>query len=354
MQNEIRDEDLLAQLKAAEGTVAYKAVCGVLAATQARRDKAAAELAHKTAEVVSLPREARRRRVAREVIETTAPTISDIRHIHSVLAICGLPYERLPLEERDYGVVQGNMAVDVQAGFLRDGKGQKIYQPVPFGPKARLILMHLCSEAVRQKSPTIEIADTLTGFVRDMGFSDSGGKRGPLTAFREQINALAACTMRITARDPRQPKLRSKSFTPFEEFDVWLGSGNPDQRNLWPSTISFSPTMYDSLVKHALPVNTHAVRAFAGSARKLDLYFWLGWRMYNISAPLQIGWGSLRDQFGKNIARERKFKEMFAGELRDVLEVFPRAPASLSDEGLRLEPASAEVLSLPRLKARKT
>ena len=128
----------------------------------------------------------------------TKPSKQDLRHIHSVLAICGLPYDRLPLGQRDFERKQGNMALDVTAGFLRDPNGEKIIQPVPFGPKARLILMHLCSEAIRQKSPTIEIADTLTGFVRDMGFPDSGGRKGPLTAFKEQLNALAACTMKLT------------------------------------------------------------------------------------------------------------------------------------------------------------
>ena len=48
---------------------------------------------------------------------------------------------------RDFERKQGNMAIDVQAGFLRDGQGNKILQPLPFGPKVRLILMHLCSEA---------------------------------------------------------------------------------------------------------------------------------------------------------------------------------------------------------------
>ena len=68
-------------------------------------------------------------------------------------------------------------------------------QPLPFGPKSRLLLMHLCSESIRQKSATIEIADSLTGFIRDMGFAVTGGKRGTLHAFKEQINALAACKL---------------------------------------------------------------------------------------------------------------------------------------------------------------
>ena len=350
--NLIRDHDLVAKLEAARGKALFDMMVKSLIRMQEDRDRIAAAKAAKETQLAAMPRETRRRAIIREVFESKAPTIQDVRHIHSVLAICGLPYDRLPLSERDYGCQHGNMAVDVQAGFLPDASGNKVYQPVPFGPKARLILMHLCSEAIRQKSPTIEIAETFTAFVRDMGFTDSGGRKGPLTAFREQLNALAACTIRITSRDRTMDRMRSKSFVPIEDFDVWL-SDNPYQKSLWPSTVTFGPTMYESLSKHALPVNAQAVRAFAGSARKLDLYFWLGWRLYNINAPLQIGWGALKDQFGKTIARDRKFREMFAQELSALQDVFPKIPVRLDENGLRLEPAGPEVLSLPIPKVSK-
>ena len=45
-------------------------------------------------------------------------------------------------------------------------------------------MMHLCSEAVRQKSATIAIADNLTAFMRDMGFPATGGRRGRCTRSR--------------------------------------------------------------------------------------------------------------------------------------------------------------------------
>ncbi len=82
------------------------------------------------------------------------------------------------MEQREFRRVQGNMGIQVQAGSSLGPNGQWIDQPLPFGPKARLILMHLCSEAIKQNSPTIEIADTFTAFVREMGFSTAAAKRG--------------------------------------------------------------------------------------------------------------------------------------------------------------------------------
>lgn len=329
----IRDADLIAELEAARGTFGFDFKVRALADQQRERDRLAA-----------LGREQRRRAIVRRDLEETKPALDDMRHIHSVLAICGLPYRRLPPDVRDFERKQGNMALDVSAGFLRDPDGNKILQPVPFGPKARLILMHLCSEAIRQKSATIDIADTFTGFVRDVGFPDSGGKRGPLTAFKEQLNALSACTMRMSVWTGE--RVRTRTITPIEDIDLWLAA-NPDQRSLWPSTVTFSPSMYESLKRHALPVNVKAVRAFAGSARKLDLYFWLGYRMHNIDRKLVISWQALAEQFGEGYTRDRAFKHDFDQSLADIKDVFPKLPVTLDEHGIHLRPADADVLALP-------
>lgn len=340
----VRDADLRAQMESKRGTFAFDTYVRHLGHLQKERDQAKEAEAAKQAQLAAMPRERRRRAVIREVFENAPPTLMDVRHIHSVAAVCGLPYERQPLEVREYERRQGQMALDVTAGSLRDGEGNKVVQPLPFGPKARLVMLHLCSEAIRQKSATIEIAETLTGFVREMGFSDSGGRKGPLTAFKEQINALAACTMRISVWDGKHA--RSRAVIPFDEVDVWLSS-HPDQRTLWPSTVTFNDSFFESLKRHALPVNARAVKAFAGSARKLDLYFWIGYRLYNIRSPLRMSWKALGEQFGQGFSRERAFRARLVDELNQIKEVFPRLPLKIMADGICLEPAEPDVLALP-------
>ena len=347
----IHDEDLRAQLAKyrADGFL-WETFARTLVTSQQKRDAERAKAQARQAELVAMPREMRRRSVIREVFENEPPSIGDVRHIHSVLAICGLPPARQALDVRRYVKEQGQMSLAVYAQDLPNAEGKLIPQPLPWGPKARLILMHLCSEAVRQKSPTIELADTFTAFVRDMGFPDNGGRGGALTAFREQLNALAACTMRVTAFGGMSVK--SKSFVPIEEFELWL-SADPNQRSLWPSTLTFGPTMYDSLQRHALPVNVRAVKAFAGSSRKLDLYFWLGYRLYNIDRPLHISWKALAEQFGEGFSRQRDFQRKLAMELGHIREVFPKLPLVVTQDGVSLQPAGPEVLALPAPRPRK-
>ena len=262
----VRDADLLAELEAARGSPGFEFIHKSLQHRQADRDRLA-----------DLSPSRRRNLIARRAFEETGPTQDDLRHVHSVLAICGLPYKSIPIDVRAFERRQGNMALDVSAGFLRDDKGQQIVQPLPYGPKARLILMHLCSQAVYNKSPVIDLNDTFTAFVRELGFNDSGGPRGALTAFKHQLNALAACTMSLSVWQPGV-RVRTERITPIKSFDLWL-SDNLHQRALWPSTLSFSLDFYESLKMHALPINIRAVRAFAGSARTLDTYYWLSYRI---------------------------------------------------------------------------
>lgn len=337
--NAIRDADLLAELeKFPEGTSGHLTMRRILAQSQAKRDEERARLAQ-------LPREQRRRLITSESLANEPPTRDELRHMHSVLAVCGLPYRKVPIEQRDYRRQQGNMAITVTAGILDDDQGKPHLQPIPYGPKARLILLHLCSEAIRQKSPRIEIADTFTAFVRDMGFPDSGGERGPMTAFKKQLNALAASTMRLSVF--QQGRVQMRHITPIESLDLWLPS-NPDQRTLWPSTVTFSPTMFDSLKRHALPVNIRAVRALAGSARKLDLYFWLSYRMSRLDEAAYISWEALADQFGQGYGQLRQFRSAFRQDLAAIHELFPQLPAQLTDVGIELAPADLSTLALPK------
>jgi hypothetical protein len=262
-----------------------------------------------------------------------------------VLAICGLPYKRLPLEVREFERRQGNMALDVSAGSLRNDKGENIPQPLPFGPKARLILMHLCSQAVYTKSPTIDLNDTFTAFVRELGFNDSGGPRGALTAFKHQLNALAACTMKVSVWQPGVG-VRSERITPIKSFDLWL-SGNMHQGSLWPSSLTFSTDFYESLRAHALPLNIRAIRAFASSARTLDAYYWLGYRLTRLKAPTTISWEALAQQFGEGYARQRDFRASFIRDINDIKDMFPKLPVAIAERGLTMAPATLDMLALP-------
>ena len=80
-----------------------------------------------------------------------SPT-NEIAYQHSVLCQTSLPYRNTP--ERRWEAKNGHVALLVQAGEAFDPIKQRCVQlPLPFGPKARLILMYLNSQAIKTQNP---------------------------------------------------------------------------------------------------------------------------------------------------------------------------------------------------------
>ena len=331
---QIRDPDLLQRIADAPNFT-REFVVRSCTEEQRRRDALAA-----------LGRDSRRRVTTRRLLEEQGGGDRDnLRHIHSVLAICSLPYTAQPVQVREWQRKQGRMSLIVTAGKLMSPEnGAWVDQPLPHGSRARLLLLHTCSEAIRQKSPIVQIEDSLSGFIRGMGFAVTGGKNGTLNSFKQQVNALAACSMRIGVWDGERAK--TINTQPFSSIDVWFPT-KPDQRMFWPSTVTFSQDFFSTLTKHALPVNVHAVRAFAGSPRKLDLLFWLGYRLSSLNETVKISWASLQEQWGPNYSRATNFRRDFAQEITEIKEVFPKLPVKVTTDGFTISPGSSEALAIP-------
>ena len=328
---EIRDEDLKRKAAGLKGNPGYETLLEVLAKTQRERD----------AEARKSPVQRRRTNVKRRLEEDVFED-DDRHHIHSVLALCGLPYREPIAGAREYLREYGRNSLAVQAGFLKDPETGKMKpQGLPYGPKARLLLLHICTMAIRQRSAEIAIADSMSAFIRDLGFSVTGGKRGTITQFKEQLNRLAAAHMQIGLwRGNRTTTLNAQ---PIKSFDIWLPQ-DPSQRMLWSSTLRLDHDFYESLREHALPVDIRALRAFSQSAKQIDMVLWLGYRLRNVTRPYPISWEALREQFGSNVKRLRKFREEFAKDLEVICEVFPNLPIRLTEDGIWLDPRDPQTL----------
>lgn len=341
----IRDADLLTQLEDARGKFAFDIQVRAIAGIQQKRDADRAAIAALAAERAAMPREVRRRDIARETIQGEAVTPDNLRFMPTPLAICGLPYKPLPADVLEFERSQGRMAVTVTAGKLRAPDGRRIQQPVPFGPKARLIMAHLSTEALRNNSPVVETSDSLSGFMRDMGFDPRGGRNGNIEPFKDQLRALAACRMEISAWDGKRSG--QIDVKPLQKVELWFAE-NPGQRSLWPSTIAFSQDFYTEIQKHALPIDVRALRALSNSARRLDLLMWVTYRITRLRERLILDWKPLKAQFGEGYTRDRDFRSAFFDDVAALLEIFPNLPLTLSERGLAMEAAEQTALAIPK------
>lgn len=342
----IRDDDLRTQLEQARGRVPmYDTYVESLIRTQRVRDKQRVAEQEKAAKLAAMPREKRRRAVIREVIENEGPSPDYLRYMPTPLAICGLPYKALPDGETEYERKQGRMAVTVTAGKLRSPEGKRVQQPIPYGPKARLIMAHLSTEAIRNNSPVVETSETLSGFMRDMGFEPRGGKNGNIEPFKEQLRALAACRMEISTWDGKRSG--QVDVKPLQKVELWFPD-NAEQKAFWPTTIAFSEDFYRELKAHALPIDVRVLRALSNSARRLDLMLWVTYRITRLQAKLVLDWKPLKDQFGEDYTRDRDFKSAMIEDVAALKDIFPKLPLKLTERGLEMEAADASALAIPK------
>jgi len=273
------------------------------------------------------------------------PNPDELAFLHVVLAQCGLPY-REP-STRDYIRENGRASLIVSAGHLLDPQTRRpLLQGVPYGAKPRLLMIHLCTEAVRRQSATIPVADSMSAFMRELGLGVSGGAKGSIARFKEQLNRLAAARLQLILDFGD----RTSTINPapmIQRFDVWFPADHR-QRVLWPSEIVLSPEFFGSLKGRALPLDPRAIRALQHSARALDIYCWLTHRLPRVRGRGgdRVSWTALQGQFGPDMGDAKKFRRDFGAAMRQVLVAYPAAKVEQVDGGLLLRQSAPPIRRL--------
>lgn len=284
------------------------------------------------------------RRLAAAVYDMAVSERQQVEYIHSTFASVSLP--RSEVKGRLYERTVGAASLQVQAGSLWDGQTW-IEQPVPYGPKPRMIMVHISTYATRHRSKEIPIGESFAEFMRMLGVSNiNGGERGSRTSYRRQIMALAAATLRMGFAT--KDGARTMVTQPFNQFELW-SQGQGTQRTLWPGTITLSQDYFESLLEHSFPIDGRALHALGTSALAMDIYMWLASRLYRLDKPLLIHWPGLYQQFGGEISSLKDFKKKFVVQLTRALAVYPDAKVEIVHGGLMLRNSAPPVARTTRI-----
>src|SRR6266849_2447373 len=244
-------------------------------------------------------------RVQNRLLEPCPEHDLEICFQHSVLCQTGLPY-------RD------------------PASGKYVNVGLPWGAKPRLILAHLNAEALRLGSPQIAIGDSLSGFVKRIRGFDGGRE---IRMFKDQLTRLSNALIRLAmVRGDHVTQINTHVVTGFE---LWLPKDDR-QRVLWPSTVHLSSEYFESLKKHAVPLNEADLGALAHTAMGLDIYAWLAQRLHRIDPrrPAFIPWSAIKEQFGPDYHRMDNFKRFFRKTLAQVQRRYQTARIGLDDKGM--------------------
>lgn len=268
-------------------------------------------------------------------------------YLPAVLCQVGLP--RSPTPGQTFERISGGVSLQVQAGSVFDGK-RFVAQPIPYGIRPRLALVHIATEAIRTNSRTIDVGGSVNAFLTELGL-DNGGKA--YRQMRAQMTALAACTLRLGRVEQQIIDGRNRDVAvtldarPFRQFEAWIDNGG-DQPGLWPTAIELTDEFFHCIKETAVPLKVEALAELSHSALSLDIYTWLAHRLWRVrKGGSRVSWAALQEQFGGEYADRKAFKLQFRKRLAEALKAYPEAKVEPIDGGIHLH---ASPPPIPRTK----
>lgn len=270
---------------------------------------------------------------------------------HTVLCQTYLPYREPKV--REWTRKNGKVSLHIQAGAIYQPRTESWLQVgLPYGPKARLLLAHLNTRALRAKSREIPIEEgSFTAFVRSMQNPLSDSPVAPngreLRAYREQLLRWSAAKVTLaTAISPTRSVQQNREI--IDAASVTLRTDdNERQTLLWPDTIRLTDAYWQSLQQHAVPLDARALAALSHNALALDVYHWLAQRLYRIPSGEEavLPRAAVYDQFGQGYGRLRDFWRVFEDVLRLVLSQYRTAKVFTSEKGFHMRQSQPPVAS---------
>jgi len=218
-----------------------------------------------------------------------------------------------------YRQVRGH-AFERRAGHLR----LRIEAPedigLPYGRYPRLLLAWLTTEAVRTRSPQLELGASLSEFLRALGVTVAGGEHGPIRRLREQMKRLFCAG--ITATWDGGSSFDVEKLGIVRRAHLWRDPLAPDQPMGAGSFVHLSQDFFDVVCASSVPFDLRAVRALR-STMAVDIYLWASYRRFCLRGrSALVPWRHLQWQFG-NQCTSSEFRRQFREAAAKVYALQP-------------------------------
>ena len=278
----------------------------------------------------------------RPLVDIAAEVLADdsqrIGISYTGFCLTALPHKRLddnmPWEKRGHRVT-----LLVEPGRLKDGGRMKLYG-VPYGARARMILLYLQTQAIRTGSREVALGRSMRDWMERMGLS-VGGETA--RALREQAARISACSLKFFWEDGASDGFERAAIV---RSGLRFHAEDPAQGSLWEDRVLLDETFFAALRDHPVPLLEAAIRQLCDRSMSLDIYVWLAWRLHNLSRPTSISWPALHAQFGTGFKAVRQFKPRFIEALGAALAAYPEARVELEEKAMTLYPARPPVARL--------
>jgi hypothetical protein len=281
-----------------------------------------------------------------------APDAVEMAYLARELVHCTLPHRDpgdVPLWTRTNG--------DLTLVVARTDIDPKTLKPIgyPYGSLPRLLLFWMNTEAVRTGKRRLDLGDTFSGFIRELGLDSSrGGPRSDYRRLREQMTRLfsSAITFRRHMESDGIERDKRMNMSVTSESELWWDPKRPDQIALWGSWLELGEKFFQAITTSPVPTDLRALRALKQSPLALDLYIWATYKAFTVARTGKsqfVPWIALKRQFGCDYKQTRDFKLKAIAALEKIQAVYPGLKLQDADGGIVVL-ASSRPAVLPALR----
>jgi hypothetical protein len=252
--------------------------------------------------------------------------------------LTSLPHKRLA-DDEIWERKGHNVTLLIEPGSMKRGE-KTVKYGVPYGSRARMILLYLQTQAVRTGSREIALGNSMRDWMERMNVSVGGETASSL---REQAARISACSL--------------KFFWQGEDSNGWARGGivssgfqfnvrDDRQDGLWDDRVILDEVFWKALRDHPVPLQEAAIKQLAHRSMALDVYIWLAWRCHRLENPTKITWLALNSQFGVAGRQLKHFKPLFTEALKAASAAYPGSRVTTDERGIVVFPAKPPVSKL--------
>ncbi|WP_025824811.1 replication protein RepA [Asaia astilbis] len=253
--------------------------------------------------------------------------------LYTGFAYVTLPHRRIA-DDAVWQINTERASMVIQPGVRMAPDKPAVHVGVPYGSKARMIMLFLQTEALRRKDREVHLGSSLCSWLEKMGMS-IGGKT--LIDVRNQADRIARCRISFEFHGGDTSGLINQNVI---DSGIFTTESN---RAKFLDRVILSETFYAQLVRHPFPIDEAAIKLLSGHSQALDIYCWLSYRLHVLKKPTPISWNALKVQFGNSVGKLSHFKKNFLDNLEVACAVYPGAKVHASDTGLTLYPSRSPV-----------
>jgi hypothetical protein len=279
----------------------------------------------------------------RPLVDIAAEVMADEKQSIGIsytgFCLTSLPHKKLA-DDQVWEKKGHRVTLMVEPGRMKS-KGKTTLYGVPFGARARMILLYLQTQAVRTGNREVELGRSMRAWLERMGIT-YGGETAK--ALREQATRISACSLKFFWEDDSNG---SEGWAAGRIVNSGLrfhsAVGHSSQESLWEDRVELDETFYRALCEHPVPLQEAAIRQLRDRSMSLDLYVWLAWRLHILERHTPVSWAALYGQFGEAYRELRHFKPRFTEALAAAVAAYPEAKVEVGDAGITLHPSKPPI-----------